>query len=522
MHSPASRPTHKLLKTFGSTQTDLAGPARTAVLLRVYPRMLSFTRRGSSGPLLILLHWLGGGAQTWQEVTHGLAARGVQCAALDLPGFGGSANVAGYDKRSMADQVIEAIRHIRALTRGSEAASPWVLAGHSMGGSVAAIVARRALDGEPGLEGLRGLVLVSPSPPAPEPIPAGKRAEMLDALGTAGDDPKQNRKAAASFVDENTGKLALPDAIRDRAIEGVLTMNRAAFRMWLEHGSKEDWRKEVGTLALPALVLAGTEESALGPQAQRELTLPHLPEAKLIELQAAGHLGPLERSGEIVEYVTEFLTGMDLVLATPVAEPGPTLDGLMHSNNTSPKTLTVMTARLGKAQDWNNQPKIFSPAELRTLRALAQAVVPDAGFDLASCIDHQLRGDKGDGWRFADLPTDCNAWHRGLQSLDHAAQSAHGVSFLALHPGQQHELLQQASDGKLGKGLLGTLHVGRGADAYSGPEMKQWIEDVRGEFTRLYMGDPRTMDRIGYTGFADEFGFTQIQLGQSAKPEHTA
>ena len=477
--------------------------------------MLSYKREGANGPLLVMLHWLGGGAQTWTEVSHGLAQRGVQCLALDLPGFGGSASVAGYTVQAMADQVINTIRSLRPDTTNQ----PWILAGHSMGGKVAAVVARRALNGEAGLEGLRGLVLASPSNPGPEPIPAAARAAMLASLGNAAAPGSKEAKNTAAFVDNNTGKLPLPDAVRDRAIQGVLAMNRTAFSAWLEHGSNEDWSAFVGQIPLPALIVAGTEEPSLGPDAQQKLTLPHFPKGELIPLKAAGHLAPLERPGLLIEHITQFLTGIGLTLSTPEAHPGAAFQSLEHSVHTSPKTAEAMSNRLSHSQDWNATPKIFSPAEFRTLRALAEAIIPDPGFDLAACIDAQLAENKGDGWRYAILPSDREAWHRGLLSLDHAADQAHGVPFLALFPDAQHALLQQAANGKLGKGLLGTLHLGKGTDAYTALEMQQWFEDVRGEFTRLYVGDPRTMERIGYTGFADDLGFTQIQLGQQEEFE---
>lgn len=476
--------------------------------------MLSFQREGSTGPLLIQLHWLGGGAQTWREVNHGLAARGVQCAALDLPGFGHSASVGGYTVQAMADHVIETIQTLRSNTD-----QPWLIAGHSMGGKVAAVVARRALDGEPGLQGLHGMILVSASPPVPEPMSDAKRQDMLGTLGQPSGDPKLDRKYAAKFVDDNTGKLALPEAVRNRAIDGVLGMNRTAFRAWLEHGSNEDWRDHVGQIPLPTLIFAGTEDGALGPKAQREQTLPQFPDGQLITLEATGHLAPIERPGELLEHITQFLADAGLTLATPQRDPSRATEALVHSDDTSPTTAHIMDARLARSQDWNASPRLFSAAEFRTLRALAQTIVPEAGFDLAACIDAQLHENKGDGWRYASLPGDQEAWHRGLFSLDTAARQAHGVSFVALYPAQQYALLEQAGLGKLGKGLLGTLHLTDAADAYTAEQMKTWFGDVRAEFTRHYMGDPRTMDRIGYTGFADDHGFTQIQLGQHERFE---
>lgn len=472
--------------------------------------MLTIRPKGQGGPLLVLLHWLGGGAQTWQEVGAGLAERGVHTVALDLPGFGEAADQEAKDVPHAVNAAIAEIKKLRA----HDGAQPWLLGGHSMGGKIAMIVARRALDGEAGLEGLRGMVLVSPSPPSPEPIEDSRREKHLKTFGTPTPDAGERYADAAAWVKNNTGVLPLPDAIRERAIEGVLTIHPEAFRAWFLQGSKEDWSSAVGTLALPALLFAGKEETSLGMDKQKQLTLTHLPGAKAVLLEGAKHLAPLERPGEVVEYVTEFIAELGLPLPTPEARPGARVVSLLDSERTSPQTRAAMTERLGRSETWNYEPKVFRAAEFRTVRALAQAVVPDAGLDLAGCLDRQLAANKGDGWRFAKLPPDPEAWRRGLVSLNHAARHAYKVAFVALYPDQQEDLLQQAAAGKLGQGLMGALHLGEAAQVLSAEAMKEWFEDVRAEFTRFYVADPRTMDRIGYTGFADELGFTQIALGQ--------
>ena len=470
---------------------------------------------GARGPLLVMLHWLGGGAQTWTEVSRGLASRGVHCAAFDAPGFGSAVTTAGFSVQAMADQVADTIRSLRE----QHPTADWFLAGHSMGGKLSAVLARRAVDGEAGLEGLRGVLLVSPSPPSPEPMSAAKRSEMLGSLGESTGDAGRDHKAAAKFVDDNTGKLALPSAVRERAIEGVLEMNRTAFRHWLEDGSNEDWSGFVGHIPLPALIFGGTEDGALGPDAQRKATLPHFPHGDVITLPACGHLSPLERPGELIERFTLFLAGTGVQLPTPEQGPGPRFGALVESERVAPKTRRVMLNRLQGSQDWNHDPAVFSAAELLTLRSLAARVVPNAGLDLAACVDRQLEEGKGDGWRFAVLPPDQEAWHKGLQSLDSAANRAHGVRFLSLYPDQQDEILTAAAAGKVGRGVLGALHIGDAADAYTASEMQRWFSDVRAEFTRLYVGDPRTMQRIGYTGFADDLGFTQITIGATEEFE---
>ena len=487
---------------------------------RVYLHMLIERRIGARGPLLIMLHWLGGSSHTWDTVATGLSARGVECAALNLPGFGMAADVAGYTVEAMADHVQAEVERLRRsmVTPENEGEVAWFLAGHSMGGKVAAVLARRSLNDVAGLEGLRGLVLVSASPAGPEPMTEEKRSDALEQMGESTGVSAKDRQRAEKWVDDNTGKQPLPEGVRTTAVEGVLSMNRTAFRHWMETGSKEDWSSFVGQLSVPALIFAGSEDAGLGEAAQREKTLPHVPGAELVVLEGAGHLAPMEQPGELVERITQLIADVGIALPTPQEMPEKAFERLMDSEHTSPLTLSKMRDRLEGSQDWNYAPQLFSQAEFRTLRALTGRVVPDAGFDLAARIDADLFAADGDGWRYATLPPDNTAWKKGLRSLDLAARRMLGVSFIALHPDAQDLLLKQAVAGKLGKGLLGglqdALHLREGADTFGAEEIKQWFEDVRAECTRRYVADPRTMDRMGYTGFADDLGFTQIRLGE--------
>jgi pimeloyl-ACP methyl ester carboxylesterase len=91
-----------------------------------------------------------------------------------------------------------------------------------------------------------------------------------------------------------------------RTIQGVLEMNREAWFAWLEHGSKEDLSEQIGTIDLPILIVAGKEDSALGPAAQCSKTMPHFPQAELLEFNC-GHLAPLELPDELAAAIRRFV-----------------------------------------------------------------------------------------------------------------------------------------------------------------------------------------------------------------------
>lgn len=104
---------------------------------------------GSGEPALLFLHYWGGSSRSWQQVIARLDSQS-RCIAINQRGWGGSVATNGrYDLDSMADDVQEVINTLK-LDR-------YVLVGHSMGGKISQIVAKRHPSG------LAGLLLVAPA-----------------------------------------------------------------------------------------------------------------------------------------------------------------------------------------------------------------------------------------------------------------------------------------------------------------------------------------------------------------------
>ncbi len=249
----------------------------------------------TEAPLLVCLHFLGGSARSWSLVAARLAPD-VRCLALDLPGFGDAADLPPADVAGMAVQVARRIAEAAPKT--------WWIAGHSMGAKVALAVSRQAEDGAAGLAGLAGIALLAGSPPRPEPMDEAKRAEMIAWI----DQSDAVREAQArAFIATNCG-MPLPPAVRDLAVADVLRANPAAWKAWLREGSREDWRDRIGVLRTPAVILSGSGDADLGPDAQARLMAPHLAERVHIELAGAEHLLPLERPDEVARFLRESMS----------------------------------------------------------------------------------------------------------------------------------------------------------------------------------------------------------------------
>ncbi|RXH58701.1 alpha/beta fold hydrolase [Granulicella sibirica] len=262
--------------------------------------MLPVRTSGAGSPALVMMHFLGGSAREWDEVSAILCTR-FQCIAVDLPGFGAAAGIPGYSVEHMADAVADVLGHLR-LER-------YILIGHSMSGKVAAVLARRladhALHADHQLKGLDALVLVAPSPPSPEPIAGEKRAAMIENLGEVRGDHADEYRRAQTYVTKNETR-DIPPEVLARATEEVLRMNRAAWVAWLEHGSREDWSERIGVLDIRTLIIAGEKDTSLGVEIQQRQVVPHFSNARLITVPGSGHLIPMEKPEELAATIKEF------------------------------------------------------------------------------------------------------------------------------------------------------------------------------------------------------------------------
>ncbi len=422
---------------------------------------------------IFFLHFLGGSARSWAAVEQRLGGK-ARCVAIDLLGFGAAAESEGQPVAEMAAAVREVVR--------AQAPRRWALVGHSMGAKVAAVVTRQAEDGVTGLSGLERIVLMAGSPPGPEPMDETQRADMLGWF--AGDEGKSGAEANG-YITQNVS-AALSPAAHALAVQDVLRAHTAAWRAWLTAGSREDWSERVGVLQTPALVIAGADDVHLGPDGQARHTLPHYANVRLVTLPGAKHLLPGEQPDEIARLIA----GHCGLLALGV--DADTL-ALIQSDRVSARTRAALLDRAAP-DDTAYQPSAMSADNLVLLRAVLARVLPQGpgpAIDLAARLDAALAGGTGDGWRFADLPPDAEAYRTGLAALDAAAQAGSGRGFAALEDHAQDSLLTRAAAGDLAT-----------EGGLSGRQMRRWFEDVRAEAVKLYVAYPATMARIGYDGFA--------------------
>jgi pimeloyl-ACP methyl ester carboxylesterase len=242
-------------------------------------------------PALLLLHYFGGSARSWDPLAAALGPAAGRRVAPDMRGFGDNHAGGGpYGVDRYADDAA-------ALAAGL--GGRVVLVGHSMGGKVAvALAARRP-------PGLAGLVLVAPSPPCPEPMSDAAREELRGSFGSREGAARVARAISARA--RGTGPDAA--AVFDRVVADHLRADRPAWDAWLDGGSREDISARAAQVAVPVLVVAGAEDDALGPAVQRRLTLPRLPAgARMETVPGSRHLVPLDVPAALAGLIGGFLS----------------------------------------------------------------------------------------------------------------------------------------------------------------------------------------------------------------------
>lgn len=420
--------------------------------------------------LLVLLHGLGCSARTWDDLVARLDSE-FDILALDLPGHGADVANTALTVEQMAAFVTSQIE--------SRHPARWAIAGHSMGGKIATIVAGQAELGRSALLPPSALILVAASPLTPEPMDGATRTRMIDwcAAGSV------SEAHAREFVLANlAGKL--PSDRMTKAVADVTRVNRTAWLAWLERGSLEDWSGTVGEVLTPALVIAGAEDAALGPDAQRSLVLPRVGATHVTTVSGAAHLIMLEQPARLAGLISDHVLG---VLASLERLPSH-FAGLLGSDRVSARTRAVLLQRLAVPRV---EAPVFDERQRAVLEALVRRVVPQRGtdIDIAAVIESALSAGEGDGWRFAELSGDVEAWRRGLDTLDALAGG-----FVGLAPDAMDDLIARMTAGEVGS---------TEPDRLTDHQMTLWFEDVRAEAVRAWISHPEAMARIGYDGFAN-------------------
>ena len=228
-------------------------------------------RESGTGPVLVLLHGLGGSRLSWEPQLAGLARHRV--VAWDMPGYGSSAALDGaVTFTTLADAVIDFLDTI-----GVDAVH---LAGISFGGMIAQYVAARY----PSRLLSLGLLSTSPAFGLDGTKPDEWRSARLAPLD-AGREP-------IDFADDVLGVIAGPH-ISPQALAGqraaMARVPGAALRTSIDCLVTHDSRALLPSITAPTLCMVGELDHET-PVAYAFALADLIPHAGLLVIPRAGHL----------------------------------------------------------------------------------------------------------------------------------------------------------------------------------------------------------------------------------------
>jgi pimeloyl-ACP methyl ester carboxylesterase len=261
----------------------LKAPGR---FIRVDGKRVHILERGA-GPPLVLVHGFGGSTFDWEQHTLDLLARDHRVVALDLWGHGFSERQPspGLDFIAFADQIAAVLSALQIESA--------VVAGHSMGGGVAAVLAAE----RPAL--VERLILVAGVAPAqPNEVPWLFRLLRTPVLGEVGMGLTANL-APPEAPDDYRERMALVSRVQDTRLSLLGYVRRAEKR--------EQLRDAYRRIQAPTLILHGRNDRNV-PFASVERVAPLISDATVIPLDGMGHWLLWEAPDRVVEEMNRFLS----------------------------------------------------------------------------------------------------------------------------------------------------------------------------------------------------------------------
>ena len=241
--------------------------------------------RPGSAPTVLFIHGFGQSTVYWQEWVGLLGDCGIHAVAVDLPGFGQSAHVAGpYTIEGLADAVAQFVqdRRLGGVT----------LVGNSMGSTVAQFVTLRY----PRL--VRRLLLTSAAANPPPRIALSPELAAERNSGPAGD--------SKAMVDGFFATNAPPPAKAAEFYEAGRQMNIDAA---MEAGeSNLNWTtlERLREIKVPVLIIQGRHDSSNSPE-QGELMVSRMPHAQTVVLENSAHTPQWDEPVEFKRAALPFL-----------------------------------------------------------------------------------------------------------------------------------------------------------------------------------------------------------------------
>ncbi|MGA2409651.1 MAG: gluconate 2-dehydrogenase subunit 3 family protein [Candidatus Binataceae bacterium] len=188
-------------------------------------------------------------------------------------------------------------------------------------------------------------------------------------------------------------------------------------------------------------------------------------------------------------------------------QPGyyPDLNTLAQQNFWDAKTREVVLSRVHEIPSV----RFFASDESKLLQTICDHIIPQHDRDAAHkipivpWIDKRLYENRHDGYRFADMPPDREAFRLGFHAIEQIAGHLHGRSFIDLDSHEQELILKSLHDSK----------PAAGAEIWKRlPVHRFWMMLVQ-DCVEVYYAHPWAWDEIGFGGPAYPRAYMRLENG---------
>ena len=248
---------------------------------------------GRDDPVIVLLHGFGGSLRWWDRVAPELANRGLRVIRFDLLGHGGSEKPRdGYAMDDQARRIAAALEklHVRRA----------VVAGHSMGGTIAIALAQL----EPRLV-RKVAVIDTPPRDGYADLPLRGKVPTWPVVG----------ELIRRFAPDAAIKAGLDDAFADDVEvpdQFVHDLDEMTYSSYDKSSSEsQDFIKEqpnserIQDARDPLLVIFGTKDEIVDPDAA-DRWAKDVPRARVVKMRGVGHSPHWERPRDVVNLLLDY------------------------------------------------------------------------------------------------------------------------------------------------------------------------------------------------------------------------
>ena len=246
-------------------------------------------RRGGAGPSLLLLHGIGGNADSWREQYEPFGAS-FDVIGWDAPGYADS-----FDFEDEAPEVAQYAAAVVALLDALGIGKAAVL-GHSMGGLIAGYAAALFPDRFTRL-------LLADCSSGHATYPKEKREQMLATrlAGLAGGDASDYAKKRAPGV---LASQPAPEHVAE-AIAILSKLKTPGFPQASRMVSNGDLFPQLPGIRMPARVVCGSDDRVTPEELNRRIAAA-IPGADYVSIEGAGHWSFLERPAAFNDAALQF------------------------------------------------------------------------------------------------------------------------------------------------------------------------------------------------------------------------